>query len=219
MYAPTSEHIEMDGVRIDMLTANEWRARTTAGFQDSVRLEAPFSESVGVGKLGRMKDVEQIRSAILAARAGSFVDSLPQGAHTQLGTTFGGSELSGGQWQKLVLDRAYMRCDPLLVVLDEPTAALDPLSELEVYTRQYAYAREMGRRPGTVTVIVSHRISTVRMADEIIVLDHAEIVECGSHAELMSNDGKCAKLYALQRDSYIRSSSDAGPSRQKWSGF
>jgi ATP-binding cassette subfamily B protein len=209
MHAPTSGRIEVDGRPLDAVPADAWRARTAAGFQDFVRLQALARESVGVGDLRSIDDLPRIEDAIRDAGAEDVVAALPEGPHTQLGTAFGGVDLSGGQWQKIALARSHMRQDPLLVVLDEPTAALDPLSESDVYTRQLSYARAMARRSGTVTVVVSHRFSTVRMADLIIVLDRGAVVEQGDHDHLMAARGTYARLYTLQRDSYVGPASDS----------
>jgi ATP-binding cassette subfamily B protein len=137
-----------------------------------------------------------------AADPTALLDRLPHGLDTQLGRTFGGVELSEGQWQKIALARASMRPAPLLFMLDEPTASLDAPSEHAILTRYMARARELGARTGAVTVVVSHRFSTVAGADLFVVLHHGRVVESGTHAELLSAAGRYADLYRIQADAY-----------------
>ena len=143
--------------------------------------------------------------AVRRAGAGDVIERLPEGLHSQLGPTWpGGEELSFGQWQKLALSRGYMRARPLLMVLDEPTAALDAETEHELFER-YAAARadELASSDvGGITILVSHRFSTVRMADLIVVLDGSRLAEVGSHDELMQRDGPYADLYRIQAAAY-----------------
>jgi ATP-binding cassette, subfamily B, bacterial len=130
------------------------------------------------------------------------VERLPEGLHSQLGPTWpGGQELSFGQWQKFALSRGYMRVAPLLMVLDEPTAALDAETEHELFER-YADAARRDESPGSITILVSHRFSTVRMADLIVVLDGSRLAEVGSHDELMRRNGPYADLYRIQAAAY-----------------
>ena len=141
--------------------------------------------------------------ALGRADAADLVELLPAGLDTQLGKSFGdGAELSGGQWQKLALGRAMMREFPLLLLLDEPTASLDAQTEHALFERYAGAARRLGQEAGTITVLVSHRFSTVRMADLIIVLDAGGVREVGSHAELMALNGLYAELYGLQAKAY-----------------
>ncbi|MEV8545954.1 ABC transporter ATP-binding protein [Streptomyces sp. NPDC051572] len=205
MYPPTTGSLTVDGVDLAQVDPAAWRSRTTVGFQDFVRYETPAREAVGVGDLPHADDTDRVQAAVDAGGARDVVDRLAEGLDTQLGTVYDGVNLSGGQWQKLALARTCMRDDPLLVVLDEPTASLDPVSEYEVFRRQVTLARGLGRAHGTVTVVISHRFSTVRMADKIVVLSEGSVVEEGTHAELMESGGMYARMYRLQQDSYTSS--------------
>jgi ATP-binding cassette subfamily B protein len=201
-YDPAAGRITADGLDLRRFELEAWRARLSGGFQDFARLELLARESVGVGDLRRVEE----RDAVLAAagRAGStaVLEKLPQGLETQLGSSWeGGVDLSGGEWQRIALARAMMREHPLLLILDEPTATLDAETEHALFERYAAAARE-GHSSGRVTVLVSHRFSTVRMADLIVVLQEGRIVESGSHRELMANHGLYAELFALQARSY-----------------
>ncbi|MDE2868002.1 MAG: ATP-binding cassette domain-containing protein, partial [Chloroflexota bacterium] len=172
------------------------------GFQDYCQFEFLVGVSVGVGDVARIEDSLAVADALAKADADELRDSLPRGLETQLGRVWqDGVELSGGQWQKLALGRAFMRRDPLLVILDEPTAALDAQTEHGVFERIAAASRR-GQLTGTVTLLISHRFSTVRMADHIIVLHQGRIVEQGSHDDLMRRDGLYAELYELQARHY-----------------
>ncbi|MGH3491251.1 MAG: ABC transporter ATP-binding protein, partial [Actinopolymorphaceae bacterium] len=200
MYAPTEGRILLDGTDLADIDLPAYRQRLTAGFQDYVRFELATRESVGVGDLPRMDDVAAVRGALTKANAG-FAERLPDGVETQLGLSWqGGVDLSGGEWQKLALARAMLRTDPLLMVLDEPTAALDPQTEHALFEQVAAGAREA--RSGRVTLLISHRFSTVRMADRIIVLDKGRVVEQGCHDDLVVRNGLYAELYHLQAKAY-----------------
>jgi ATP-binding cassette, subfamily B, bacterial len=200
MYAPTEGRILLNGTDLAAIDLPAYRQRLTAGFQDYVRFELAIRESVGVGDLPRMDDVAAVRGALTKANAG-FAERLPEGVETQLGLSWqGGVDLSGGEWQKLALARAMLRTDPLLMVLDEPTAALDPQTEHALFEQVAAGAREA--RSGRVTLLISHRFSTVRMADRIIVLDKGRVVEQGSHDDLVVRNGLYAELYHLQAKAY-----------------
>jgi ATP-binding cassette, subfamily B, bacterial len=145
-----------------------------------------------------------VSAAVDRAGAADVVARLPSGLDTQLGPTWpGGAELSFGQWQKLALARGFMRDEPLLLVLDEPTAALDAETEHALFDRYAAAARDPGQnRSGRITILVSHRFSTVRMADLIVVLVGARLVEFGTHADLMARKGHYAELYGIQAAAY-----------------
>jgi ATP-binding cassette subfamily B protein len=149
-----------------------------------------------------MNDEAAVRRAVGRAGADDVIEKLPAGLDTQLGPTWpGGVDLSFGQWQKIALARGFMRDQPLLLVLDEPTAALDAETEHALFER-YADAARDGDNGGRVTILVSHRFSTVRMAQLIVVLDGAKVVETGTHEELMANGGQYSQLYGIQAAAY-----------------
>jgi ATP-binding cassette subfamily B protein len=201
-YRPDSGAILVDGVDLATCDTAQWRARCSAAFQDHARLEFPVIETVGVGDLPRIEDRAAVSAALERADASGVVERLPQGLDTQLGTRWDdGVELSGGQWQRLALGRGLMRTDPLITVFDEPTAALDAHTENALFERFAAAARD-GRSRNTVTLLVSHRFSTVGMADLIVVLDDGRIKEQGSHRELMDQGGLYAELFELQSQGY-----------------
>jgi ATP-binding cassette, subfamily B, bacterial len=199
LYEPTSGRILVDGQPLDRIDAAEWRSRLAGAFQDFFRFELRARHSVGVGDLPRLDDEPAVAAAVGRAGAADVVAGLAGGLDTQLGPTWpGGVEVSFGQWQKLALARGFMREGPLLLVLDEPTAALDAETEHALFER-YAAAAHSG---SGVTLLVSHRFSTVRMADLIVVLDGARVVELGSHAELLARGGQYAELYGIQAAAY-----------------
>jgi ATP-binding cassette subfamily B protein len=177
-------------------------------FQDFFRFEFRAGHTVGLGDVPRLDDGPAVVAAVDRAGAGDVVARLALGLDTQLGPTWpSGVELSFGQWQKLALARGFMRDEPLLLVLDEPTAALDAETEHALFERYAAAAHGAG--PGTgkpasgrITILVSHRFSTVRMADLIVVLDGASLVEVGTHEELMAKGGQYAELYGIQAAAY-----------------
>ena len=167
-----------------------------------MNFEYTAREAVGLGDAERLTDTEAIGAALRRAGAEELVGSLPSGLSTQLGASWpDGVELSHGQWQKLALARSFMPADPLLVVLDEPTSASDAQAEQEIFDR-YAAASANAAATGRITVLVSHRFSTVRTADLIVVLDGARVVESGSHAELIERGGTYAELFAIQAAAY-----------------
>jgi ATP-binding cassette subfamily B protein len=203
MYAPTTGRILVDGVDLATLPVAQWRSRVSAAFQDFVRFQLFLRETVGVGDLQRISDEGAVAGAMDRAGAGELRKRLPRGLDTRVGTGFtGGRELSGGQWQRLALARGLMRSDPLLVVLDEPTASLDAPTESALFDRYAAAARSLGAAEGTITLLVSHRFSTARAADLIVVLEDGEVRETGGHAQLMAANGTYAELFALQARAY-----------------
>jgi ATP-binding cassette subfamily B protein len=203
-YEPTDGRITVDGVDLGSISADSWRERIAAGFQDFVRFELIAHESVGVGDLPRLGDLAAADQAVDRGAARDVVEDLPDGLETPIGTSHpeGGAELSGGQWQKLALARAMMRERPLLLILDEPTSALDAHAEHELFERYAESARAVAKATGGIAVFVSHRFSTVRMADRIVVIAGHGIAEQGTHEELVALGGIYAELYALQASAY-----------------
>jgi ATP-binding cassette subfamily B protein len=202
MYAPTRGRILIDGEDLAAMSAVGWRTRLAGAFQDFFRFEFPACQSVGLGDLPRLDDRTAVATAVSRAGAEDVVARLPAGLDTQLGPTWpGGVEVSFGQWQKLALARGFMRDRPLVLVLDEPTAALDAETEHALFER-YAAALRGHDGVGRITILVSHRFSTVRMADLIVVLDGARVVESGSHDDLVARGGQYAQLYAIQAAAY-----------------
>src|SRR2546422_8782896 len=212
MYEPTSGTIHVDDLPLARMPADEWRSRLAGAFQDFFRFEFRARYTVGVGDVRRLDEDPAVVTAVGRAGADDVVSRLPSGLETQLGPTWpGGVEVSFGQWQKLALARGFMRDRPLLLVFDEPTAALDAETEHALFQQYAAAAR--GEHPlgapdggadGRITVLVSHRFSTVRMADLIVVLDGAHVVEVGPHAELMAKGGPYSELYGIQAAAYAR---------------
>jgi ATP-binding cassette, subfamily B, bacterial len=202
MYQPTAGQVLLDGVPLADIDLAAWRERTAATFQDFVRFELLAGETVGLGDLPRIDIEPALAEALHRADATAVTDALPDGLGTRLGRSFtGGQELSGGQWQRLALARGMMRDVPLLLILDEPTASLDAITEAALFER-YLSARRLAGRAGAITLLVSHRFSTVRMADLIIVLDQGRIVASGDHASLVRAGGLYAELYELQARAY-----------------
>lgn len=203
LYDPSDGRITVDGTDLSTIDAADWREAVSAGFQDHCRFEFEARRTVGVGHLPELDDDEAVRRALDRAASTAVIDQLSQGLDTPLGRSFDeGAELSGGQWQKLALGRAMMRAEPKLLVLDEPTSALDAETEHELFVRYAAAAREVAARTGGITVLVSHRFSTVRIADLIVVLDGHRLAEVGSHADLVAAGGLYAELYELQARAY-----------------
>jgi ATP-binding cassette, subfamily B, bacterial len=203
MYRPRAGRIAVDGVDLQALDAGEWRERVSAAFQDFVRFQLRLGESVGVGDLPRLGDQGVVRSALARADAGALEQELADGLESWVGNRFtGGRELSGGQWQRLALARGLMRGSPLLVVLDEPTASLDAPTETALFDRYAQAARAAAAAQGTVTLLVSHRFSTARSADLIVVLESGRVVESGSHDALIRAGGTYAELFELQARAY-----------------
>jgi ATP-binding cassette subfamily B protein len=202
MYEPTAGAILVDGVPLARIAADAWRQRLAGAFQDFHRFELRAAQSVGLGDLPRLEDLPAVAAAVDRAGAHDVVARLPEGLATQLGPTWpGGVDVSFGQWQKIALARGFMRDRPLLLVLDEPTAALDAETEHALFER-YAAAARAGAGDGRITLLVSHRFSTVRMADLILVLDGARLVETGRHEDLLARGGQYAQLYGIQAASY-----------------
>jgi ATP-binding cassette subfamily B protein len=200
LYRPTSGRILVDGVDLARMPPDKWRSQLAGAFQDFFRFELKAWQTVGVGEVSRIDDLAAVAAAVNRAGADDVVEGLPAGLNTQLGPTWPeGSEISFGQWQKLALARGFMRERPLLLVLDEPTAALDAETEHALFERYAAATRGVD---GQITILVSHRFSTVRMADFIVVLDGSRVVESGTHEELLAKGGNYAELYRIQAEAY-----------------
>ena len=207
MYEPSSGTIYIDDTPLASIRSDQWRTRLAGAFQDFFRFEFRARHTVGIGDLPRIDDQPAVVTAVGRAGADDVVVRLKAGLETQLGPTWPeGVDVSFGQWQKLALARGFMRDDPLLLVLDEPTAALDAETEHALFERYAAAAhggeRRSAQQSGRVTLLVSHRFSTVRMADLIIVLDGSKLVEVGTHDELMGKKGQYAELYSIQAAAY-----------------
>jgi ATP-binding cassette subfamily B protein len=197
LYSPTSGRILLDGRDLAEWDEQALRERIGVIFQDFTRYQMLVGENVGAGDERYFEDEPRWREAAAKGMASEFIDTLPAGYQTQLGKWFkDGRELSGGQWQKIALARAFMRTRADILVLDEPTAAMDAQAEADIFEHFRQLAKER------ITILISHRFSTVRMADQIAVLDRGRIIERGSHEELMQLNGRYAHLFALQARGY-----------------
>jgi ATP-binding cassette subfamily B protein len=202
LYEPSSGTIYVDDTPLARVEADAWRARVTGAFQDFYRFELTARQAVGVGDLPRLDDEQAVVAAVRRGGAEDVIAGFTVGLDTQLGAAWpDGVEVSFGQWQKLALARGFMREQPLLLVLDEPSAALDAETEHALFER-YATAARSQPGDGRITLLVSHRFSTVRMADLIVVLDGARVVEMGTHEQLMAKGGQYAELYRIQATAY-----------------
>ncbi len=197
LYRPDSGRILLDGLDLQQWQAEALRARIGVIFQDFGRYQFLVGENIGAGDMHHFEDRQRWELAAEKGMAQEFIAKLPQRYDTQLGKWFkGGRELSGGQWQKIALSRAFMRTGADILVLDEPTATMDAAAEATVFE----HFRELSR--GKMTILISHRFSTVRMADQIVVIDKGRIVEQGSHEQLMRLGGQYAYLFSLQAEGY-----------------
>jgi ATP-binding cassette subfamily B protein len=200
LYRPSAGRVLVDGTDLAQCTPEDWRARITAAFQDPVHIEMSLQDTIGLGWLEHRDDPERIGEALRTAGGDQLLASLPEGLQTRLGRkSWDGKELSGGQWQTVANARAAMRQAPLLRVLDEPTASLDARAE-EWLFQQYA---GLSRADGGVTVLVTHRFTTARAADLIVVLDGGRVVEAGTHDTLSQADGLYAELFRLQARYFV----------------
>jgi len=197
MYDPLEGTISIDGVDIRKFKIESYRKMIGVIFQDYVRFSFTASENVAVGQIEESQNEPQIQTAAEKSLADSVIRKLPGGYSQMLGKRFAeGIDLSGGEWQKIALARAYMR-DAQIVILDEPTAALDARAEFEVFKRFSELTS------GKTAVIISHRFSTVRMADRILVLKNGEMLEIGTHEELLEKKGLYAELFQIQAQGYL----------------
>ncbi|AMV71628.1 ABC transporter ATP-binding protein [Desulfuromonas carbonis] len=197
LYTPDSGRILLDGLDLQEWDGAALRERIGVIFQDFGRYQFLVGENIGAGDMRHFEDRQRWQEAAQKGMASEFIERLPQRYDTQLGKWFkGGRELSGGQWQKIALARAFMRAGADILVLDEPTATMDAAAEATIFE----HFRELSR--GKMTILISHRFSTVRMADRIVVIDKGRVVEAGSHAELMALGGQYAYLFSLQAEGY-----------------
>ena len=197
LYKPTYGRILLDGRDLQEWDATVLRRRIGVIFQDFVRYQLLVGENIGAGDVREFENRERWSEAAAQGKAAPFIEDMPKQYDSQLGKWFkDGRELSGGQWQKIALSRAFMRNDADILVLDEPTAAMDAAAEAEVFEH---FRSLMGKR---IAIVISHRFSTVRMADHIVVLDQGHIIERGNHETLMQQDGIYAKLFTLQARGY-----------------
>lgn len=202
MYQPTSGRILIDGTALDELDIDGWRSRVAGTVQDFVRIEATAHTTVGLGEPEDVDDTHRVDAAVDQGGARPVIDQLPDGLDTPLGKTYQhGEELSGGQWQRLAIARGMMPASPLCLILDEPTAALDPAAEQALYDH-YRSAATSARADGAITVLISHRFSSVRMADLIVVLEDGTVAETGTHTTLVAAKGIYARMYGQQADAY-----------------
>ena len=197
LYTPTSGRILLDGRDLNEWQLDALRQRIGVIFQDFVRYQLKVGENIGVGDVAHIESRDQQQTAAEKGMAHPFIDSMDSGYDTQLGRWFkDGRELSGGQWQKIALSRAFMRTQADILVLDEPTSAMDAEAEARIFN----HFREVTQKQ--MAILISHRFSTVRMADQIIVLDKGKVIERGSHEELIQLNGKYAHLFAIQAKGY-----------------
>jgi ATP-binding cassette subfamily B protein len=197
LYSPTKGTIGWDGVDISTVDPDDLRRSVAVIFQDFIRYHLPARDNIGLGRSAAAEDVDAIREAAEHADADRFLSALPAGYETVLGPQFiGGTDLSVGQWQRVALARAFFRDAPF-VVLDEPTAALDPRAEHDLFVRIRSLLSDR------TVLLISHRFSSVRSADRIYVLAEGNIVEAGTHEELMSDGGIYEELFTLQAAAYL----------------
>ena len=197
LYTPTEGRIFLEGLELKYWDIDVLRRKIGVIFQDFARYQLIVGENIGIGDVEEIGEAVRVEEAARKGMADVFVKDLPNSYNTQLGTWFkDGKELSGGQWQKIALSRAFMRSKADILILDEPTAAIDARAEAEIF----AHFRDL--TANKISIIISHRFSTVRMAAHIIVLEKAKIIEEGSHQELLQANGQYATLFNLQAQGY-----------------
>jgi ATP-binding cassette, subfamily B, bacterial len=203
LYPPDAGQVCWDGIDVSTVDPDQLREQITVIFQDFVRYWLTTRENIGIGRVARMDDAQAIRTAARHAGADRFIETWPEQYDALLGPIFeGGRDLSTGQWQRIALARAFFRDAPL-VILDEPTASLDARAEAELFERMRTLFR------GRSVLLISHRFSSVRSADRIYVMREGEVVEHGSHDELMRERGLYAELFNLQAAAYLKPGADA----------
>ncbi|MBF0287998.1 MAG: ABC transporter ATP-binding protein [SAR324 cluster bacterium] len=197
LYDPSSGRVMLDGLDLQEWKADTLRRRIGIIFQDFKRYQFPVGENVGVGDVDHFLDENRWKDSAVKGLAAPFIETLPNGFYTQLGRWFkGGRELSGGQWQKIALSRAFMREQADILVLDEPTASMDAGAEAQIFEHFRSLTQDK------IAILISHRFSTVRMANRILVMQNGQIIEQGSHEELMELGGQYARLFLIQAEGY-----------------
>jgi ATP-binding cassette subfamily B protein len=196
LYDPTEGQVLIEGIDVRELDPRELQQRIGVIFQDFVRYHLPVRENIGFGQIEALADTDRIAAAARKSGASEMIEDLPGGYETMLGRWFHeGHELSLGQWQKIALARAFMR-DAEILVLDEPTASVDARAEYEIFQNFKALTQ------GKMAILISHRFSTVRMADRIALIDGGRIAELGTHEELLRREGTYAQLFSMQAEGY-----------------
>ena len=197
LYPPDSGSIYYQGMELSQWNLAELRKSIGVIFQDFNRYQLPVGENIGVGDVGHLWEDERWIDAATKGKAAKFIDKLPEGYQTPLGRWFNkGQELSGGEWQRVALSRAFMRTGADILVLDEPTASMDSQTESEIFDDFQSLTADK------IAILISHRFSTVRRAELIMVMDQGEIIERGSHGELLAMGGQYARLFELQARGY-----------------
>jgi ATP-binding cassette subfamily B protein len=208
LHEPTAGRISVDGTEIASLRADAWQRRIAVVFQDFARYPLPATDNVGLGAVEHAGDRQGIHTAADRAGARAFIEALPSSWDTTLSREFtGGADLSGGQWQRVALARALfaVRHGASILVLDEPTSWMDVRGEAEFFERFLEITA------GLTTIIISHRFSTVRLADDICVLDEGRLVEQGTHDELLGAGGRYARMFTLQASRFVDTGEDEEP--------
>lgn len=196
LYKPTEGKVLIGGIDLQQTDLSKWRKKCTAIFQDFYKYHLSVKDNIAIGQIAKISDYDQIKKAAILSGTDDMIQNLPSGYDTLLGKEFNGEELSEGQWQKVAIARAYVR-DSELLILDEPTASLDPKAEVDTYKQFQKVAQ------GKTTIFISHRLGICKLADRIIVLSNGRIAEEGTHHQLMSNNNHYARMYRLQSQWYI----------------
>ena len=196
-YDPTQGNIFIDGENLKDLNLEQWRQQIGVVFQDFCRYSLTVGENIALGDISAIDDLERLKSASEKSEIKAKIEKLPQAYDTLLGKQFDGTELSGGEWQKVAIARAFVReKDAQIMILDEPTAALDPRSEYEIYSSFAELVKDK------IAILVTHRLASVRLADRILVMKAGKLVEMGTHEELLQQNGEYATLWNMQAEQY-----------------